>query len=46
MPVANGATTDFSVRPVTVEGIFTIRELLGPDGKHLAIYHLDGQSVK
>jgi hypothetical protein len=42
----DGATTNFSVRPVTVEGIFSIRELIGPDGKHLAIYHLDGQNVK
>ena len=40
------ATTEFSVRPVTVEGVFTIKELKGPDGKHLAIYHLDGKSVK
>ena len=44
--MVEGATTDFSVRPVTVEGIFEVRELKGPDGKHLAIYHLDGQSVK
>ena len=41
-----GATTEFSVRPVSVEGKFTVKELLGPDGKHLAIYHLDGKAVK
>ena len=40
------ATADFTVRPVSVEGTFTIRELLGPDGKHLAIYHLDGEKVR
>jgi hypothetical protein len=40
------ATTDFTVRPVSVEGTFTIHELVGPDGKHLAIYHLDGKEVK
>jgi hypothetical protein len=40
------ATATFTVRPVSVEGTFTIRELKGPDGKHLAIYHLDGKEVK
>jgi hypothetical protein len=40
------ATTSFSTRPVSVEGTFTIRELKGPDGNHLAIYHLDGTQVK
>ena len=40
------ATATFTVRPVSVEGTFSIRELLGPDGKHLAIYHLDGKEVK
>lgn len=44
--MTGGATTDFSVRPVSVEGTFTVKELLGPDGKHLAIYHLDGKTVK
>ena len=44
--MTGGATTDFSVRPVSVEGTFTVKELLGPDGKHLAIYHLDGKAVK
>ena len=41
-----GATTDFTVRPVTVEGKFSIKQLDGPDGKTLAIYRLDGKSVK
>ena len=40
------ATTDFTVVPVSVEGKFTINEVLGPDGKHLAIYHLDAKTVK
>ena len=39
-------STDYTIRPVAVEGIFSIREFVGPDGKHLAIYHLDGQEVK
>jgi hypothetical protein len=40
------ASTSFTVRPVSVEGTFSIRELKDPDGKHLAIYHLDGKEVK
>jgi hypothetical protein len=40
------ATAGFTVRPVSVEGIFSIREVKGVDGKHLAIYHLDGKEVK
>lgn len=39
-------TTDFTIRPVAVEGTFSIREILDPDGKHLAIYHLDGDAVE
>jgi hypothetical protein len=41
-----GKTTEFSILPVTVEGTFDIREFRGPDGKHLAIYHLTAESVK
>lgn len=40
------ATTEYSTRAVSVEGKFSVRELKGPDGKHLAIYHLDGNAVK
>ena len=41
-----GKSAEFSIRPVSVEGIFDIREFLAPNGTHLAIYHLDGESVK
>ncbi len=41
-----GKSTSFTVRPVAVEGTFTISEFIGPDGKHLAIYYLKGQNVK
>ena len=44
--MAPGATATFTVRPVSVEGTFSIREVKGPDGKHLAIYRLDGKEVK
>jgi hypothetical protein len=41
-----GETAEFSIRPVAVEGTFDIREFRGPDGTHLAIYHLEGESVR
>jgi hypothetical protein len=40
-----GATTQFSIRPVAAEGIFDIREFV-VGGKHLAIYHMDAESVQ
>ena len=40
------ATTEFTVRPVSVVGTFSVREVKGPDGNYLAIYHLDGKEVK
>jgi hypothetical protein len=40
------ASATYTTRPVSVEGKFSVRELKGPDGKHLAIYHLDGNEVK
>ena len=41
-----GNTAEFSIRPVAVEGTFGIQEIRGPDGSHLAIYHLDAESVR
>ena len=41
-----GRTAEFSIRPVAVEGRFRIDELRGPDGRHLAIYALDGERVQ
>jgi len=41
-----GRSTNFSVRPVAVSGTFHVEELIGPDGKHLAIYSLDGEEVE
>lgn len=41
-----GKTADFSIRPVAVAGTFRLEELRGPDGKHLAIYALDGEEVR
>jgi hypothetical protein len=41
-----GRTANFSVRPVAVTGTFRVEELRGPDGRHLAIYALDGEDVQ
>jgi hypothetical protein len=41
-----GQTAEFSIRPVAVAGTFKVQELRGPDGKHLAIYALDGERVE
>ena len=41
-----GTTANFSIRPVAVSGTFRIAELRGPDGRHLAIYALDGEKVQ
>jgi hypothetical protein len=41
-----GKTTDYSTRPVAVEGTFSIQEMLDSEGKHLAIYHIDGDEVR
>jgi len=41
-----GETAEYSIRPVAVEGTFNVEEIVGVDGTHLAIYRLDGESVK
>ena len=41
-----GETAEYTIRPVAVTGTFGIQEILGPDGKHLAIYHIAGETVK
>ena len=41
-----GKTAAFSIRPVAVTGTFRLQELRGPDGRHLAIYALDGEAVE
>ena len=33
----------FSVRPMAVEGVFSVSEFKGPDGNHPAIYHIEGR---
>jgi len=41
-----GKMAEYSILPVTVEGTFDIQEVRGPDGMHLAIYHLAAESVE
>jgi hypothetical protein len=41
-----GATAEYSIRPIAVEGTFDVQEVMGLDGKHLAIYHLSAESVR
>jgi hypothetical protein len=41
-----GKTIEFSIWPVAVEGTFGINEVVGPDGNHLAIYRIEGESVQ
>ena len=41
-----GQSIDYTIRPVSVEGTFSLKELLGPGKRHLAIYHLSGEKVK
>lgn len=39
-------STSFTVRPITVEGVFKVEEFNDPEGNTLAIYHMDGLKVK
>jgi len=41
-----GKAAEFSIRPVAVAGTFRLREFLGPEGQHLAIYHLEAETVE
>ena len=41
-----GETTEYSVRPVAVEGAFRLEPLVGPDGRPMAIYQMKGEKVK
>ncbi len=42
----SGKTAEYSIRPVAVEGTFGLQEIVGPDGRHLAIYHLNGETAQ
>jgi hypothetical protein len=42
----NGASTEYSVRPVAVEGRFQLKVREDFDGRQVAIYQIDGESVQ
>ena len=44
--MVEGNTAEYTIRPVAVEGTFRFEEFLGPDGKHMAIFRLDGEEVE
>jgi hypothetical protein len=44
--LASGSKTDFTVRPVTIEGKFSLKEYKGPDGKVWSIYRMSDTHVK
>ena len=44
--MAQGKTAEFKLYPVAVEGTFGYEELVGPAGKHLAIFRLDAWKVE
>ena len=44
--MVDGESAEFSVRPVAVEGRFRVEEFLGPEGEPLAIYRIEGESVR
>ncbi|MGC3966182.1 MAG: hypothetical protein QM775_02055 [Pirellulales bacterium] len=41
-----GRTTNYSVRPVAVQGVLKFREFKDSKGKHEAIFHLDAEAVE
>ena len=41
-----GSTTEYTTRPVAVEGKFSIKEWVHSDGKHLSIYYIRAKVVK
>lgn len=43
--MVDGATAEFSIRPIAVEGEFRLEILPGPDGRPLAIYQMAGEAV-
>ena len=42
----DGKTANFTIRPVTAEGVMSIRPWYAPDGKCYSVYHLKASSVK
>lgn len=41
----SGVSTSFTVRPIAVEGVLTVRPWTGPDGNTWTVYHMAGEKV-
>jgi hypothetical protein len=41
-----GQSTSFTVRPIAVEGVLSVRPWNGPDGNTWALYHMVGEKVE
>jgi hypothetical protein len=41
-----GLTTDYTVRPVTIQGTFSLKEYKGPDGNVWSIYRMNDAKLK
>lgn len=41
-----GQTAEYTIRPIAVKGQFRLDEVLGPDGRPLAIYQMAGDAVE
>ena len=44
--LASGSKTNYTVRPITIEGQFFLKEYRGPDGKVWSIYRMKHAQVK
>ncbi len=44
--MVEGESTDFTTRPIAIDGIFDVRERKRPDGTWMSIYHLTAEKVK
>jgi len=44
--MVDGTSADFSVLPISVEGVFKIHEIVGGEGNTLAVYHLDAKEAR
>jgi hypothetical protein len=44
--MTGGATAEYSIRPIAVEGTFRFEPVAGPDGRPLAIYQMAGEAVE
>jgi hypothetical protein len=39
-------TASYSIKPIAVEGVFSVNVMEDPDGNHLAVFQLDGTKVQ